>query len=143
MRRLGPLQSVNDYRRNCVSDVLLSTCSKAEPQRDLNGSCWQGSSRLPEERRGHIANNVCQIGMIQNIKSIHDQFQLPEGVKLLGLLACRRFEAKAFRETNVQACKAWPLTGVPGHPGRALIGHSVSIVVGSGCNVERGARGKR
>ena len=79
----------------------------------------------------------CQIGVIQNIEGIHDQFQLPECAKLLGLLACGRFEPKAFREANVQASKAWPLTRVPGYPGRAII---LRLLAGMSEGLERRRR---
>src|SRR5437870_3717263 len=47
--RIGGSKTFNNCRRNCVSDFLLSTCSKAEPQRDLNGFLLAGQQ--PPSRR--------------------------------------------------------------------------------------------
>src|SRR5712692_6182546 len=111
----------------CSSIVLLPL--KLETQRRLHAAGRAGRDGPPEERRAQIAHRRPEVCVIQYVKRIHCNRRARSLFLALTLVLLVRVEEELLRPPQIKRDPSGPFQTISAHPGRAIVGKTVVVVV--------------
>ena len=114
--------------------------SKEVHQRELNGSRSSRRVGSAKEWRAPHANDAGDVGVVENIESIHAEFQSASLARFAHTDQTRNREG--LRQSQVNLRRRGPASCVPGDAGRPVVPDGVAVVVESGRNVKRRPTGR-